>query len=186
MPAPATPLSDARNALLETAARLAPSLEGPEALLPERVCAEARRSLEEFRAIWPDPVAFRIDLLSRLLDEVRDTVAKSTLGMAPGLQRAKLAIEAYLEANLARHVLRSLAHELRPHPAGAAVLRQRVFGFMMMMKLELHAMGWPRTEATARLMTAAVLETAVAEFEASRALPEMRQVIFAYFNRSRS
>ncbi|HEX4896303.1 MAG TPA: hypothetical protein VFV11_08235 [Solimonas sp.] len=186
MQAATQPPPDPRHCWIDAGAALAPALTRPDELTAERLAQASGRPAAEFAALWSDPVNFRIELLARLLDEVRDSVAKNTAGMAPGLMRAKLATEAYLEANLERHLLRRLVFELRHLEEGAAVIRARAFGFMMMMKLELHAMGRTRTEAISRLMTAAVLETAVAEFEAERALPEMRQVIFSYFNRSRA
>ena len=121
------------------------------------------------------------ELLDQLYDEVRDVVTKLTLNMPAGSARLQLALDAYLQALLERPGLRSLAHRLRFHPQGAKVIRQRVKGFNLMLQLELIASQWPHPEATARLCTAALIETAVAESEVGRKLPDMRRTLIGYF-----
>ncbi len=180
-PAPLSPEAE-RRALLAAAIELARQLPLA-ALTTTRICQSAGVAASQFAGVWPDPAAFEHELLAALLDEVRDSVAKSTLGMPAGLPRLKLAIEAYLNANGARPTVRALAYKLQAGPAGAAILRSRVAGFTLMMEMELQALHWPRPAAVARLFTAAILEIAYAEHEAGSALPELRETVFHYFDR---
>ena len=101
--------------------------------------------------------------------------------MPPGRTRLQLALDAYLQALLERPALHALAQRLRFHAEGARLIRQRVSAFNMLLVLELKACGWPRPEVTARLCTAALLETAVAEAEAGYKLPELRSMLGDYF-----
>ncbi|HEY0973412.1 MAG TPA: hypothetical protein VGE57_02845 [Solimonas sp.] len=182
--APADPESQ-RRALLAAASRLVRQ-KPAEPLTPTRLCQEAGVSEAAFATNWPEALAFERQLLVSLLDEVRDSVAKTTLGMAPGLARLKLAVEAYLDANRARPAVRALALKLQADADGAATLRSRVAGFTLMMEMELQAMQWPHPAATARLFTAAVLETAYAEHEAGAKVPALRDCVFRYFDNGRA
>ncbi|WP_154662534.1 hypothetical protein [Solimonas flava] len=130
--------------------------------------------------------ALQCELLALLYDEVRDLVAKLTLNMPAGRVRLQLAIDTYLQALLDRPALAALTRRLRFHPRGAAILRQRVTGFSLMFQLELKAMGWPFAPQTARLCTAALIETATAEAAAGRRLPELRAALLGYFDPARA
>ena len=151
-------------------------------LTPALICKEAGQPAEQFKNVWPEQSGFERELLAELLDEVRDTVAKTISGMPPGIPRLKLAIEAYLEANRARPTVRALALKLQTDPAGAAILRSRVAGFMLMMDIELQALNWPHPAAVARLFTAATLEIAYAEHEAGCVMPDLRATLFQHFD----
>ncbi|WP_028080380.1 hypothetical protein [Solimonas soli] len=121
------------------------------------------------------------ELLAQMYDEVRDLVTKLTLNMPSGPGRLQLALETYLQALLDRPGLRALARHLRFHPQGSQLIRQRVKGFNLMLQLELKSANWPDPAVAARLCTAALIETAVAESEAGRKLPAMRDTLIAYF-----
>jgi len=154
-------------------------------LTPAFICKEAGQPASHFKKAWPERLSFERALLAELLDEVRDSVAKTTSGMPPGITRLKLAIETYLEANRARPTVRALALKLQTDPAGAAILRSRVAGFTLMMDIELQALAWPHPAAVARLFTAATLEIAHAEHEAGSVMPDMRATLFHYFDAGR-
>lgn len=158
----------------------------PVSVTVEHAAKAAGLPLSSIDTLWPDPRQFELDLLAALLDEVRDSVAKTTSGMNAGLPRLQLAIETYLEANLARPTVRKLALRLQAQAAGAAILRSRVAGFTLMMEMELKTLRWPHAAATARLFTAALLEIAYAEHETGHALPELRDHVFRYFEGGRS
>ena len=152
----------------------------------EQACHQAGLPDDVAAQLWPDPRSFEFDLLAHLLYEVRDSVAKTTLGMPAGLSRLMLAIETYLEANLARPAVRRLALRLQAHPDGAMILRSRIAGFTLMMEMELAALKWPHAAATSRLFTAALLELAQAEHEAGRALAELRMHVYRHFDGGRT
>ena len=146
------------------------------------LAAAAQLSPSTIERSYADLDLLLCDLLAQMDDEVRDLVAKVTLGMPAGRARLQLALDAYLQALLERPALHALAHRLRFHAEGAALIRRRVSGFNMLLVLELKACGWPHPAATARLCTAALIETAVAEAEAARKLPELRGLLLDYFS----
>src|SRR3546814_17651819 len=76
-----------------------------------------------------------------MYDETRDLIARMTLNMPAGRSRLQVAIDAYLQGFLERPGLRALSSRLRFHPQGAAVIRQRIQGFQLMLQLELKTKG---------------------------------------------
>lgn len=130
--------------------------------------------------------ALLCELLGQLYDEVRDLVAQLTLDMPAGRAPRQLAIDTCRQALLARPALAALARRLRFQPQGAALIRQRVDGFSLMFRLELQAVRWPFAAQTARLCTAALIETTIAEFAAGKRLPELREVLLGYFDSARA
>lgn len=170
-----------RTALLAAGRRLSEQLRLAE-LSAEAVCAAAGLSVERFHALYPSLTAYHCELLGRLIDDVRDAVARITTNMPGGVARLKLALETYLEANVSRPTLRELLVTLRFDAAGIEVIRKRVSGFRVMMELELRTAQWPRPAATARLLTAAVTDIAQAEQEAGARQSGMRATLFHYLD----
>jgi AcrR family transcriptional regulator len=171
-----------RERLLAAGRRLA-ERGGIEGLGAEAVAREAGLKGGTFARQFPTHSLFLGELMEGFADEVRGTVAKLTLNMAPGLPRMKLAIDSYLAANVQRPALRELVITLRADPAGAEAIRRRILAFMMMMELELKSIKWPRAAAAARLITAAVIEISMAEYEARAPLPEFRSTLYTYLER---
>lgn len=122
------------------------------------------------------------ELLAQMYDETRELIAGLTHNMPTGRSRLKLALDAYLQAMFERRGLRALTLRLRFHPQGQAVIRQRVRGFRLMLQLELRSVGWRDGEAVARLATAAIIDIGLAEAEAGRPLPELRDTLLDYFD----
>lgn len=122
------------------------------------------------------------ELLGQMYDEIRDLIARMTLNMPIGRSRLKLSIDAYLQARLERPGLRVLANRLRSHAQGATVIRKRNHGFGLMLQLELKTIGWQDPDASARLVTAAIIDIVVAEGEAGRPLPALRETLLNYFD----
>lgn len=120
--------------------------------------------------------------MDQLADEVRESVGKMTLNMPAGLGRMKLAIDAYLAANLDRRTLRELVLAMRVEPQGAESIRRRMVAFLMMVELELKSQGVARAPALARLISAAVIETSWAEYEARAPLPEFRRTLYGWLD----
>jgi AcrR family transcriptional regulator len=172
-----------RERLLAAGRRLADT-PGVSVIDEEAICAAASVAPEALRAGFGDLHGFRCALLSTLIDDTRDRVARVTSNMPAGVERLKLALETYLEANIQRPPLRELLSELRFTPAGVDIIRSRVAGFGVMMGVELRALGRPHPEATARLLTAAVTEIAQAEHEAGTRLPAMRGTLLRYLDQA--
>jgi len=172
---------DERTRLLAAGQQLAADAAG-EPLSVAAVCAHAGLPVERFAALYPSLHDYHCELVGQLFEEVRDNVARITTNMPASTARLKLALETYLEANISRPRLRELVAALRFAPRGAAVIRKQVSGFTVMIGLELRAVGWPRPEATARLLTAALVEAAQAEHESGMRAHGMRAAVYRYLD----
>lgn len=186
MNAAAADTDDARSWLLAAgrrppAAGLSDQVRRSE-LTAQAVCAGAGLPLARFESIYPSIERYHCELLGRLIDDVRDAVARITTHIVGGIPRLKLSLETSLEANASRPTLRELLMALRFEPGGIELIRNRVSGFRVMMELELRAAQWPRPAATARLLTAAVTDIAQAEQEAGGRLPGLRETLFRYLD----
>lgn len=183
MPA-ATPSGDPLHARLLAVGRRLVDTPGTTAIDEAAICAAAGMTPAALRDAFGDIETFRCALLASLIDDTRNRVARITSNMPAGIERLKLAIETYLEANVQRPALRGLLSELRFTRAGSDIIRSRVAGFGVMMGVELRALGRPHPEATARLLTAAVTEIAQAEHEAGGRLPAMRAALLRYLDQA--
>ncbi|HUP91280.1 MAG TPA: hypothetical protein VM074_03460 [Solimonas sp.] len=170
-----------RAALLAAGREIA-ERDGLKALTAARLCTAAKVGERAFKRQYPAMNAFLLDLAEVMLDEARDLTTRLTHNMPAGVGRLKLAMETYLSANQQRPVLREIMRDLRGDDAVEALVKRRLVGFTMMTQLELRRVKWPNAEITARLLTTAALETIFAEFEAGRALPEYRDVMFRYLD----
>jgi TetR/AcrR family transcriptional repressor of nem operon len=173
-------MASTKNRLLKAARQIADG--EPARLDAAAVAATAQLPPSAIAAAYADFELLLCDVLGQMYDEIRDNVTKLTLNMPAGPGRLKLALDTYLQGLLERPALAVLARRLRFHPQGAQVIRQRVTGFNLMFQLELKASDWPHAAQTARLCTAALIETALAESEAGQRLPEMRDSLFGYFD----
>lgn len=150
--------------------------------LPEaEVLAEAEVSAADFATAFPDRRAFLLAQLLDFLDLARGDAINSLANAPPGLSRVATAFQRYWDANLRWRPMRELALHFRGDPEGAEILRARLHGVIMIAQHELAATGWPYPAATARLAASLCVETAIAEFEAGKPLPEMRYTALAYF-----
>ncbi|TXH04195.1 MAG: hypothetical protein E6R07_09665 [Nevskiaceae bacterium] len=172
-----------RAALLETGAKLLAAGHGAAALTPGVIMRLAGTGPDSFKQCFPDVKEFKAELLRRLLNEILSEAAIASEEMLPGIPRMCRATEVYLDATLRRPAVRELMFTLHGHPAANEVNKQRINGFVMIFRAEFDAVGAERAEPAARIATALVVETAMAEFEARRALPEFREALYAYFRR---
>jgi AcrR family transcriptional regulator len=171
-----------RDRLLAAGRRLLERV-GADGVTAESVAEEAGLKAGTFQRHFGTPEAFLCALMEAMADEVRASLAKLTLNMPAGLPRMKLAIDSYLAANVERPRLRELVTRLRADPEGARAIQRRIVAFTMMMELELKSLKRPRASATARLLTAAVIETSMAEYEARAPLPDFRATLYTYLER---
>lgn len=139
----------------------------------------------EFTMAYADRRAYLLALLQDFLDLARadaiDTLAQST----SGIPRIAAAFERYWDANLRWRPMRELALHFRTDAEGAEILRGRLHGVTMIAQYELNRIGWPHAAAVARLAANMCVETAIAEYEAGRALPELRYSALSFFREPR-
>ncbi|MES0874004.1 TetR/AcrR family transcriptional regulator [Sinimarinibacterium thermocellulolyticum] len=183
MTASAKPTASLRTLLLDAGRRLLDA-GGAEDLTEAAVCAAAELPATTLRQAFDDWDDYRCALLNDLFDEVRDRVTRITDNMPPSVERLKLALETYFEANLGRPALRRLVLSLAFTPCGARLIQSRMTAFAVMMGIELRALHRPHPQASARLLTAAAAEIALAEHEAGAREPALRDTLFRYLERA--
>jgi hypothetical protein len=154
--------------------------------LPDaEVIAAAGIGVQQFHDAFADRRAYLLALLLDFLDLARadaiDTLAQSE----NGVPRIAAAFERYWDANLRWRPMRELALHFRGDPEGAEILRARLHGVTLIAQYELKRIDWPHPAAAARLAANMCVETAIAEYEAGHALPELRYAVLSYFREPR-
>jgi hypothetical protein len=140
---------------------------------------------EEFRSAFADRRAYLLALLLDFLDLARNDAIETLAQSANGIPRIAAAFERYWDANLRWRPMRELAIHFRADPEGAEILRARLHGVTLIAQYELSRIDWPHPAAAARLAASLCVETAVAEYEAGHALPELRYSVLSYFREPR-
>jgi hypothetical protein len=133
--------------------------------------------------VFGDSHSFHLALLDRLLMDSRAAVVAASADLPPGIPRLWRAAETWLDFNAARPGLREMMLAMRYEPDARARVRGQIRGFAIMMQLELKSVSWPHASATARMLTAMMVETALAEHEANRKLPDFRAMARCFLER---
>ena len=136
-----------------------------------------------FRRHFGSLADFQAALMAQGLDEVRQQVFEAMAPAPAGPERLALALRTWLDAHRARPWVRALTVRLWGNARAFELVRQRINGFVMILQLELEAVDWPRATTSARLCAAAMFDISLAEFEAGRALPDLRDTMLAYVRR---
>lgn len=157
------------------------ALEVPDAEL----FAAAGVSEAEFHGAFADRRAYLLALLLDFLDLARADAIDTLSQSESGVPRIVAAFERYWDANLRWRPMRELALHFRADPEGSEILRARLHGVTLIAQYELKRIDWPHAAAAARLAANMCVETAIAEYEAGRALPELRYSVFSYFREPR-
>lgn len=173
------PVSTAAT-LLNAAAALAARTGSALALTVEQVCAEAGADAQAFSSQFKDIDEFRQALMWVGHDAVRGELIQAVTQQKPGLPRLQLALVSWCDANLARPWLRELAAVYGNTPPNPEKVRSRINGFALMLQLELEALGRSRAGTVAKLLVGITVEVAVAEYEARKPQPEMRQILLNF------
>lgn len=173
---------DRREALLAAGLRLADGGRRADQLDGATVAAEAQLPAVDFSSHFNDVVDFQTALLSRLLDRFRDHALDVMAADREGSLRIKRGIEAYLDDGLDCPLLRELTGLLQAHAPARTLLRRRMNGFNRILQVEFSTRHVLYPLAAAQVVTTLVVETATAEHEEHRALPEMREIIYAHLD----
>ena len=154
--------------------------------LPEaEVAAAAAITPDQFASAYADRRAYLLALLLDFLDLARADAIDTLEQSESGIPRIAAAFERYWDANLRWRPMRELALHFRADPEGAELLRGRLHGVMLIAQYELKRIEWPLPAAVARLAANMCVETAIAEYVAGRALPELRYSVLNYFREPR-
>jgi TetR/AcrR family transcriptional regulator, transcriptional repressor for nem operon len=180
-----TDLRQLRGRILAAARELSTQSGSALQLGEDQLVAAAGITPAQFAEAYTDRRAYLLALLLDFLDRARadaiDTLAQSP----PGIPRICAAFERYWDSNLKWRPMRELALHFRGDAEGAEILRARLHGVTMIAQYELDGVGWPYPAAAARLVANLCVETAVIEYEAGRALPEVRYSALAYLREPR-
>jgi hypothetical protein len=170
------PQSSLRQRLLDAGYAL--GTQSDASLTAAAVERTARARAGAVRRCFGSMPGYRLALLDGWMKQVRDSVVEATTRLPPGPKRIRAAMEAWLDASLEHPLLRRMLME-PGEPAQAEHVYAQVRGFTLMLQMELSNIAWLRAVAAARLYTAMAIETAFAELEAGRRLPEFRETLFA-------
>lgn len=177
-PAPQTE----QAALIEAGLKLLAQGCKPAELPLQDLSAVAGLSAQVFERCYATPADFQLALFQRLLDDSR-AAATQAADQPDGLMSLKRGVEAYLDSHLRHPAVRELTLLLRDREAGQAIINRRIAGFHRVLQVGLSALRSLYPLAGAQLLTAMVIETSQAEYEAQAALPEMRETLYAYLDR---
>ncbi|HZR37610.1 MAG TPA: hypothetical protein VFA75_19720 [Nevskia sp.] len=180
-----TDFKQLRERILKAAADLSVPRGSALGLTDAEVIASAGIGADEFPGAFADRRAFLLALLLHFLDLARADAIDTLAQTDSGIPRIAAAFERYWDANLRWRPMRELALHFRGDPEGAEILRARLHGVTLIAQYELGRVGWPHPAAVARLAASLCVETAVAEYEAGHALPELRYSVLSYFREPR-
>src|SRR5882757_290857 len=166
-------LRELRRRILAAARDLSVARGSALELANAEVIAVAGVSEAEFTSAYADRRAYLLALLLDFLDLARADAIDSLAQSSSGIPRIAAAFERYWDSNLRWRPMRELALHFRTDVEGAEILRGRLHGVTMIAQYELNRIGWPHAAAAARLAANMCVETAIAEYEAGRALPEL-------------
>jgi len=178
-------LKQLRERILKAARELSVPRGSALNLADAEVVSAAGVSAGEFASAFADRRAFLLALLTDFLDLARADAIETLAQSESGIPRIAAAFERYWDANLRWRPMRELALYFRVDPEGAEILRARLHGVTLIAQYELNHIEWPHPAAVARLAANMCVETAVAEYEAGRALPELRYSVLNYFREPR-
>ena len=133
-------------------------------------------------ALFGSEAAFRRQLLDALMTRVRGEMLSAVEGLDAGNTRVVSGLNAYLDAQLKRPVIRELMQVLKEVDGGTDYIRGRIAGFNYLIAAELKSISWPNPELTARLLAAAVIEAATIEFECGKRLDDLRGIFADYLH----
>lgn len=137
---------------------------------------------DQWQDAYENEVEFQRAVLDVLMSRVRADLLPPVEGIDAGNNRVVAGINAYLDAQLRRPLIRQLMQHLKEVDGGTDYIRRRISGFNYLIAAELKSISWPHPEMTARLLAAAIIEAATMEFEAGRKLDDLRQIFADYLH----
>lgn len=166
-----------RLELLDAAAALA-ERDGVSALSVQAITRAAGHAKGTFYVHFADRTELLVQLHRRFHDELFDRIRREVDEGAPGPDRARTRIVAFLDGCRAQPGVRSMLFDARATPEIAGLARQRNEEAAGVLAADLggHA---PRPAETATLLVAATIEVAVRELRSAELLPELRAALLS-------
>lgn len=130
-----------------------------------------------FYVHFPTREDFLVALHSRFHDSLAQRIDLAIAGHAPGMRRLLRGSLAYLDGCCERHGIKAMLLGARAEPAIQQAVTAQNARFALLGAAEFKAAGWPAPQQAARLWVGMVAEAAIAEADAGRKLPALRQAL---------
>lgn len=176
-------IAAARAALIGAGLKLLAQGRKAADLQARQLALEASLPPAAFADCYPTQTEFLLDLFQHLLDTAREAATLTVADPAAGTLGVKRGIEAYMDSHLRNPALRELTLLLRDRAAAQDIIGRRIAGFHRVLQVGFSSLRALYPLASAQLVTAMVIETTQAEYEAQKPLPELRETLYAYVDR---
>ena len=163
---------------LVQAAQVIADQQGLSALSVVSVTRGAGHAKGTFYVHFSDRTELLLELHRRFHDELFDRIREATRGMSPGPDRARARIVAFLDGCREQPGVRSILVQARALPEMGELVRERNVEATRELSADLASVS-ASPKGTARLLVAATAEAALAELEARRRLPRLREALLA-------
>lgn len=120
---------------------------------------------------------FLVALHRRFHDQLAQRIERAIAGLAPGLPRLLRGTSAYLDGCCEQRAIKAMLLGARAEPAILQAVTAQNARFAALVAEEFAAAGWPAAPQAARLWVGMSAEAAIAESEAGRKLPLLRQAL---------
>jgi AcrR family transcriptional regulator len=167
-----------RVELLDAAIHLAGD-GGLDALTVSAVTAAAGHAKGTFYVHFDNQIQMIAELHHRFHDDLFSSIQARTADMAPGSERARIRIEAFLDGCRSQPAVRAMLLEARSLPEIASLVNQRNAQAAEALTADLRGHVANCSE-TARLLVSATIEVAVQELAAKRRLPRLRAALYSF------
>jgi TetR/AcrR family transcriptional regulator, transcriptional repressor for nem operon len=120
---------------------------------------------------------FLVALHSRFHDQLAERIARATAGLPHGMPRLLRGTTAGLDGCCEQRAIKAMLLGARAEPAIQQAVTTQNARFAALISEEFAAAGWPAPQQAARLWVGMVAEAAIAEAEAGRKMPLLRQAL---------
>lgn len=120
---------------------------------------------------------FLVALHRRFHDQLAQRIEQAVAGHAPGMQRLLRGSLAYLDGCCEQRGIKAMLLGARAEPAIQQAVSTQNARFATLVAEEFRTAEWPAPQHAARLWVGLMAEAAIAEAEAGRKLPPLRQTL---------
>lgn len=168
--------SATRERLLEAGLRLA-HVGALSALRVDEIVGAAGVGKGTFYVHFATREDFLVALHRRFHDQLAERIDRAIAGLAPGMARLLRGTTAYLDGCCEQRAIKAMLLGARAEPAIQQAVTAQNARFATLATEEFAAAGWPAPQQAARLWVGMAAEAAIAESEAGRKQPLLRQAL---------
>jgi AcrR family transcriptional regulator len=159
------PPEPGRTALLDAGQRLLSTADLAR-ISVNAIVAEAGMAKGSFYQHWPSRAEYVRALHVRFHDELQDAITAAMADLAPGADRLRAGMTAYLDGCLAEPATKALLVQSRTEAGLSDLVAARNDSAAAQITPDLVALGWAAPEPIAALLVAAIAEIALVELDA--------------------